>query len=62
MTFVVACHRLVALVSPALPLSCYDGVVDALLNCDGGFSPGSGDVAHVNAGDPGPAGCETVGP
>jgi Ca2+-binding RTX toxin-like protein len=39
-----------------------DGIVDALLNCDGGFSPGSTDVAHVNAGDPNPANCETVGP
>jgi Ca2+-binding RTX toxin-like protein/glucose/arabinose dehydrogenase len=39
-----------------------DGVSDAEINCDGGTAPGAGDAAHVDALDPSPTGCESVGP
>jgi hypothetical protein len=39
-----------------------DGVADAEVNCDGGATPGTADVAHVDALDPLPTNCETSGP
>jgi serine protease AprX len=39
-----------------------DGVADAQLDCDGGTTPGTLDIAHIDGLDPAPAGCETVGP
>jgi glucose/arabinose dehydrogenase/Ca2+-binding RTX toxin-like protein len=39
-----------------------DGVADLEVNCDGGAAPGTGDAAHVDALDPAPIGCESLGP
>ncbi|MCA1683541.1 MAG: calcium-binding protein, partial [Actinobacteria bacterium] len=42
-------------------LKAFDGVVDTSIDCDGGASPGSADSATIDATDPAPSGCETVG-
>jgi glucose/arabinose dehydrogenase/Ca2+-binding RTX toxin-like protein len=39
-----------------------DGVADVEVNCDGGATPGTADAAHVDALDPSPIGCESLGP
>jgi hypothetical protein len=37
-----------------------DGVVDAQIDCDGGATAGTADIARRDAADPTPTGCETV--
>ena len=37
-----------------------DGVVDTLIDCDGGAPAGAADIAQVDATDPAPTDCETV--
>jgi len=39
-----------------------DGVAETEINCDGGANPGTADSATVDAADPAPIGCESVGP
>jgi Ca2+-binding RTX toxin-like protein len=41
-------------------LKARDSVVDTLIDCDGGPTPGAADVADVDLSDPAPVGCETV--
>ena len=41
-------------------LNAFDAFADATINCDGGGSPGSADIAEVDLIDPASVGCETV--
>ena len=41
-------------------LSAQDGVTDTTLDCDGGSSPGTLDIAVIDTIDPAPSGCESV--
>ena len=41
-------------------LDAFDAFADASINCDGGATPGSADIANVDLIDPASIGCETV--
>jgi hypothetical protein len=41
-------------------LDAVDSLADTTLNCDGGTTPGTTDIANVDAADPATTGCETI--